>query len=441
MQHQVMEAQSRLGHFHANTGHFISEIQPSGTGATMSKTVVEMRSTMTDPPLLLPKSPKSTHQHRWFPKGWGFYISHLLCILWLAPIGLLLWFNFSEKVIGPSVWCPNAAACSSEAYNFTAFSRAMQLDKQDRDLLGFLQFVSKALEIWFGAVVVALVYDLTTLLARRDNGIPLGLILTAFLCFDLLNALHPRHWDTAKGSYTNGKRRKETLMLFMFSVFTAVLTVLVNLMGPATAVLVLPKLLWIDSPRIPVQIFYGLPLDSPPQAESALIGCSASALEAGNFSCTLDGYGTDLDEFATSAFHATAQMTADAAFYNFGRSQESYMLLVVNGSVRGSELPIWVPNRQVLKDMSKDLLEYVDPKTGRQPPTPVNDSLELKINREGPSVGLDQLFKAGNVSITTVAPGKQIRCIGLLKDRNSRLCITKVGSTNILFHRFVAKNE
>lgn len=359
---------------------------------------------------------------KWLRKSWAFYLSQLLCILWLAPIALLLWLNFSQQVIGPSAWCPNKAACSSHAWDIDAFVRAQELDKQDRNLLGALQVVAKGLEIWFGGIAAALVYDLTMILGRMKGGLPIGFIFTHLKFVDVLNLLNPQLWNSASGSRgTIRTQGKHTAMLFVFAIFVSFLTCLANLMGPAVAILVLPTLSWVETPRVPTQVFHNLPLESAPQGDGALDGCDASALDAGNFSCTLDRYGTDLDDFAVSALHGR-----ETNMFDSGKSKESAVLMMVNWTNAGEEL--WVPNRQVLSLMTSDMLQYVLPDEYGRPPTPVNDSLSLKMNREGPSVGILQGYLAGNVSVTNVTAEKQIRCLNGLRNFETGSSYTKVGS-------------
>ena len=45
---------------------------------------------------------------------------------------------------------------------------------RNHNLLGGLQFVAKALEIWFELIAAALVYIVTMLLAGRKEGLPVG---------------------------------------------------------------------------------------------------------------------------------------------------------------------------------------------------------------------------------------------------------------------------
>ncbi|KAI6823531.1 hypothetical protein KC340_g11738 [Hortaea werneckii] len=99
-----------------------------------------------------------------------------LCLLWTAPIMALLVLNFKRHIIGASAWCPNDN-CWVQGFSVntsTTVTRITKFDRQDHNLLGALQFVAKALEIWFELIATALVYLVTMLLASKKDGLPIG---------------------------------------------------------------------------------------------------------------------------------------------------------------------------------------------------------------------------------------------------------------------------
>ena len=81
-------------------------------------------------------------------------------------------------------------------------------------------------------------------------------------------------------------------------------------------------------------------------------------------------------------------------------------------NVTSNDSVIWIPSRQVLSDLSRDLLQLYFPKDYGYPATPINESLQLTLNRQGPSVGYDAECYAGNVSVTKVSVDKQVHCFG-----------------------------
>lgn len=97
----------------------------------------------------------------------------LFGLLWIAPILILLWLNFSHHVIGGTAWCLKKP-CGVIQYNpeseVTTNSLIDKYDKANHNLLGALQFAAKALEVWFMYIASSLVYLAAYTLARRTGG-------------------------------------------------------------------------------------------------------------------------------------------------------------------------------------------------------------------------------------------------------------------------------
>ena len=169
-------------------------------------------------------------------------ISHLFGILWMVPIGALLILNYKNHVIGASVWCP-MGNCNAEVFADNAIAQASKLDKADHNILGALQFVAKALEVWFMVIATSLVYDVALFLAKRGGGLPIGYLFTHLEFGDIRNLVNPLMWTSAL-PHGNLMPRKPsgTWKLYLFAILAASLTILTNLMGPGTAVLVLPTM-------------------------------------------------------------------------------------------------------------------------------------------------------------------------------------------------------
>jgi hypothetical protein len=111
------------------------------------------------------------------PRKWlATAIWQIFSILWLVPVVVLLYLNFTEYVIGASAWCPGGH-CYLNAFNpVTAVpqARAKEFDKESHNLLGGLQFVAKGLEVWFGIIAAALMYLVTMIAAGKREGLPVG---------------------------------------------------------------------------------------------------------------------------------------------------------------------------------------------------------------------------------------------------------------------------
>lgn len=304
-------------------------------------------------PASAPYVPHQT-RHRTSSRPWHI-LSLILSSLWLALIITLLVLNFKEHVIGASVWCP-FGHCSSDAFSSNAIVTAVRLDKEDQDILAGLQFVAQAFEIWFLFIAAALLYEIGMLFARSPRGLPIGLLM-AYIEFSHVNFLFNSHlWTSAfppQGAPKEDRRAQGALKLFLFALLAAFLTILTNLMGAAIAVLLIPSLTWVQTPKSPAEHFSSMATSRPPQPP----GCSSAQILAGNYSCTADAYGAGLDAWATTAQASIRQYQQPNGIAILGTSQEASVQFALNGS---SDLQvIWVANRQVLRQLSADYLEVV----------------------------------------------------------------------------------
>lgn len=338
--------------------------------------------------------------------GWAWHIfSHTASLLWLAPIAALLVLNYKHHIIGASVWCP-VGRCSADAFGFDATQRASKLDRNDHNAVGALQFVAKALEIWFMIIATTLVYDFAMWFARRGGGLPVGYFLTHLEFGDVRNLFNPLMW-TAPLSHnrwgpTGGGAT--TVKLYLFAALAAFLTILANLMGPATAVLVLPTLQWVDTPRKPVEIFNGTALDLYPRGDVVFTGCTAANLNDGNYTCTEEVYGSSLDKWAVSAIEARKQAELNYGWMLVGSSQEGIFDFTLNFT-KNFEL-FWVPNRQVLFSLSIDTAGLYDVTSNKI----YNNSLQTLFQRQGPSLGVQASCFVGKASYDKVADDQWLGC-------------------------------
>lgn len=188
---------------------------------------------------------------------------------------------------------------------------AKKYDKRDHNLLGVLQLVAKALEFWFGFIAANFVYNLTAILSAQQQGLPLGLLGTFLEFKDIVFLITPFRWTPP-----NDFRRKQalpsftTLRLGLFLTFAALLSMVTNLMGPATAVLVLPTLTWVNSANITAQLYHNVAISDPPTANISLNpqpgnpACNSTELHDRKYSCTYQEYGVSLDGLIESTIAA-----------------------------------------------------------------------------------------------------------------------------------------
>lgn len=341
------------------------------------------------------------------------WLAHFLSLLWLGPIVTLLYLNFSHHVIGASAWCPRGN-CNAESNSETnAVRRAQTLDRQDHDINGALQFVAKALEVWFIFVATGLVYDVGILFAKKGRGLPIGYLLSHLEFSDIRYIFNPLLW-TSPWPHHNSvpEKRARIIKLYLFAVVTALLTILANLMGPATAVLVLPTLQWVDTPHIMDQTFNGTGARYRPSPDGLFQDCSTAQLAVSNYSCTAHTYGPQLDEWAAQGISSVVQSDNYDGDVLLGSSQEYALTFSFNASDRGNL--IWVPNRQVLREMSHELRRTQGAYTSDTPPEypdkSFNNSLQTILSRQGPSLGFQASCQIGNVTDLTLDEHRWVRC-------------------------------
>ncbi|KAI4089546.1 MAG: hypothetical protein LQ339_008539 [Xanthoria mediterranea] len=340
------------------------------------------------------------------------WLSHSLSLLWILPIAILLWLNFSKHVIGASAWCPRGN-CNAEGNSENAIERANKLDSHDHNVTGALQFVAKALEVWFFFVATSLVYDMGIMFAKRGRGLPVGYLLTHLEFGDIRYLVNPLLW-TSPLPRKQGvpEKRARIIKLYLFACITAMLTILANLMGPSTAVLVLPTLQWVDTAHIMEETFNQTAAGRRPSGDKLFPGCSAKELRAGNYSCTADTYGPSLDEWAAHNTASTKQLRKQRySDLILGASQEAALAFTINGTMSDT---VWVPSRQVLRDMSHEFLKLrgalMNVDEPEYPDRQFNNSLQTILQRQGPSLGMYLGSYKGNVSDYGLSDGRWVRC-------------------------------
>lgn len=367
-------------------------------------------------------SENTTTQRKSRPRSWTLHLLfQLFSLLWLAFIITLLVLNFNGYVIGASVWCP-FGRCPSDAFSPDAVATAVRLDHTDHDVLAGLQFVAQAFEIWFVVIATALLYAVGMIFARSTEGLPVGYMMT-HLEFSDAHILFNQHlWTSAfphRDSMPKERNKSSVTLLFLFAVLAAFLTIVSNLMGAASAVLLIPSLTWVKTDKVPQRRFEGIALAQDPQGDAVFPNsCNNIQLLSGNYSCTARIYGPSLDEWAASAQASTRQFEQPNGLAVLATSQEAAVQFALNASA-DMEL-IWVANRQVLREVSGDYLSAIGGShdhlraTGEADEGSVDPrfkrSLQTVLQRTGPSVGVQGNCFAGNVSITRVAEDKEIHC-------------------------------
>ena len=381
---------------------------------------------------------------------WATLFWQTFAVLWLLPVIILLYWNFTSHIIGASAWCPDGK-CWLDAFNYNSEvpqERMKIFDKDDHDLLGGLQFVAKGLEIWFGVIAAALIYLITMRFAGKKEGLPVGYLTRPMEFADIIGLLDPLLWVTGPsplGAKSAGDKRlgRRVWQLIALSVF---LCILINLMGPATAILVIPSLQWLGTKQIGSRQFSHLNAGGPPDttAESWVWWgspfCTRDDFDAKDYSCMQDPFGTSLDAWTASAI---------SYGYDIGYTMQDELTFTTNKTYKAStdnsleqsnsdtniysDVVWWAPSRQIMSNISTDLMavrmisrgfEVANVtqalKTNSYYPDPIdtyveyNKSLELQVRRNGPVIGtmMNKYVDYNNDyhSTINIDDNRQVRC-------------------------------
>jgi hypothetical protein len=361
-------------------------------------------------------------------------VSQLFGLGWIGVIVALLVINYIGWRIGASVGCGVKKSCDYDPFTPDAFKRAAEMDKKDHNILGALQFVAKALEVWFMVLAASLVYDLTMLLAAKGDGLPLGYLMTHVEFTDVLALGERTFWASANPKNHGGWLSRRAFLLYGFVSLVAINCIIANLMGPAAAVLVLPTLGWAEIDFKNTQQFAQSGVADPPRNISVAFGCTDSALAAHNYTCT-NIYSGAVDAFSGSLLAGQNQSQTDQVLGSIipGISQEGLVSFAFNFTDPNGGF--WVPSRQVLRELSDDYAPYTLTKISSELPKnytrPVinetavyyynrtidqslydsyRNSLQAVLHRQGPTINLNGFCYRGNSTLIEIEKNKSVRC-------------------------------
>ncbi|KAH0548287.1 hypothetical protein GP486_008011, partial [Trichoglossum hirsutum] len=335
----------------------------------------------------------------------------ILGFLWIVPATTLLVLNRRATIVGTSIGCPR---CRVDPLGGDIQEQLSRLSRDDHNALGALQVASKAFEVWFMFVAASLVYDVTMFLAeRRGQPIPLGFLTTYLEFGDLRYFLTTSPWTTPLRSGTTFFRSWwSSLKLYGFLAFVVGTSLTANLMGPGSAVLILPTLQYRNTSYVRGPVFGELAMAGQPSDPSISPNCSAAQLQAGNYTCLAHMYSRSLDGLLTFAAAEFVQGQSDGAL-SIGLSLEQEVTVLFNTTCYGDDCTYYsVPSRRILRNMSSDYSLYYN-QTGSGALDPVvNNSLQALFHRTGPSVMQQLSCLLGNVSVFYVAENRTVRCYG-----------------------------
>jgi hypothetical protein len=386
---------------------------------------------------------------------WPF-LRLILGLAWIGPIIALLVLNFEGYVAGASVGC---GVGNCDVSYLSRDNITQELDTKDHNILGTLQLVAKTLEVWFIFMAGDLVYNLSMLLAKKADGLPLRYLMTHKEFGELSGLLYPSFWATAfksavgtknedastqvqKGKWKLFSRKWKSISsrkwkLFGFILFVAALAIVSNLMGPATAVLLIPTLGWQEYDIPQTQAFATIASSGPPinpAIDNPVYegSCNASLLSSGNYSCTyfrmsaaVDGMMRNIELLENSeAISGLFQSSSGTAAYSF------------NISINSSS-PVLAPNRQTVAALGLDMFDWIisagssnfseavevisevtPVENGTLPDLTqsqydiMRNALQLQRQRQGPALSsVVQCYF--NISVVQISADKSVHCYDL----------------------------
>jgi len=364
--------------------------------------------------------------------------SHLLfdlfCVAWVIPIGFALYFGFTNMIVGAGIGCripwrpescfPDLLGVHDEGHH----RRIQDLNRHDRAWQGGLQFVAKIIEVWFAIIATSVVFSLTMYLATSSHGLPLAYLLTHASLPDLPVLLETTFWTSCRVP-GRGSRK---LGMFGFLVLVVLLCIACNLIGPATAILIIPQLVWRTLPMSATERFERIAADRPPELKR--YRCAEADIDVGNFSCT-SRYSSSLDELS-SGYNLRAHFRASVWEELPVITEDFGLLFTVNTTTyrnrtdpnTPNEWIDWVPLRQTLKQLEGDYVEF-PASQGRWKPAETSkwlgtvergsnhdlfdkyqNALDVILHRKGPTLGLNTLCSRAHIQDYFVSSTKIVRC-------------------------------
>lgn len=205
--------------------------------------------------------------------------------------------------------------------------------------------------------------------------------------------------------------------------------IIANLMGPSTAVLMIPTLQDRETPKIAVEQFDRLLSERPPAGPNAIPGCTATELSRTNYSCSLIHHGSDLNALITSDTMESNKWDDDLALaekanvtgkeWKLGGSEVAVEgILPFKFNASSESYGPWALSRQTLRSLSQDLNglasvlvgDAVTNRTYTERYQPYNNSYSITLQRQGPVISVGAFFSYCNLSTIIVDKQRSISC-------------------------------
>jgi hypothetical protein len=228
-------------------------------------------------------------------------------VIWIGLMATLIVLNSMGYVVGASFGCTQG--CLVTPLQTDTTNTARRLDAKDHDALGWLQLAAKGLEVWFIGVMAALVYDMVMLCAtKHEDGLPFRYLMlpeeftNMFQFFDLSDTSLWTSFRQVKSTGYPVPSRKAKPYIFLTLLFC--ICGVSNLMGPASAVLLLPTSGWRELKTWPTEYLVKLSSSEAPGNElvAALdFPCESLIQTPGAYAC-MWRYDSRLDMFMRNVY-------------------------------------------------------------------------------------------------------------------------------------------
>lgn len=385
-------------------------------------------------PVLLPSSSSLANNNQFSTQLWS-WCSLALGVLWLVPAIIILTLNFRHQSVGAGVGClvaQSSPRCQVNLRGPVQTGNSQDLSKDDEQALAGLQVLAKALEAWFYFIAASLVYSVLKKLAGQDDKslLPIGFIHVHTECGDL-RILPKLFWGRILDSKKLTGKGWSRIKLYLFISLLAFICALCNLMGPATAILLIPNLRWISINEAHDTWFQNVLTKSRPLNASIARSCSEALLKAGNYSCTYRAYGSATDMMAAAAVATNDQsFTLNDEPYGNQAIDLPLTAMLLSPTMQETNLSfilslstasfLWSPSRQTLRELSADLSDYDimtrtnDHNSSEYPDSALyNQTIQTRLQRRGPVLGQrNSCYRdlAAQLGIFQVGDNQEVRC-------------------------------
>lgn len=177
----------------------------------------------------------------------------------------------------------------------------------------------------FVFISAALVYIITMHFAAKHEGLPIGYLTRPIEFADPVTLVDPLLYRTGPHPWGSRSRSDKILgwRVWFLIILSVALCLLCNLMGPATAVLVIPSLQWLTTAKVGNRMFMSLNSAQPPQINWdswfwLWSQCWEEDTLNQRFACAYSPFGLQLDQWYVNAIATSGvAMSSQSSANNF----------------------------------------------------------------------------------------------------------------------------